>query len=57
MSNRSSGSIAQSVEHGANNAAVVGSSPTGTTFFTVFMYDFRRVTPEPEDYPNSPGCD
>ena len=25
--------IAQSVEHGANNARVVGSSPTGSIFF------------------------
>ena len=27
--------IAQSVEHGANNARVVGSSPTGSIFFTI----------------------
>ena len=35
--------IAQSVEHGANNARVVGSSPTGSIFYLIqtihFMLD------------------
>ena len=29
--------IAQSVEHGANNARVVGSSPTGSIFYLFFV--------------------
>ena len=34
--------IAQSVEHGANNARVVGSSPTGSIFY--FFYLFFLMT-------------
>ena len=30
--------IAQSVEHGANNARVVGSSPTGSIFYLLFLW-------------------
>ena len=41
--------IAQSVEHGANNARVVGSSPTGSIFyffylFSLFFYDYLFLT-------------
>ena len=32
--------IAQSVEHGANNARVVGSSPTGSIFFCFYCLYF-----------------
>ena len=30
--------IAQSVEHGANNARVVGSSPTGSIFYYLYTH-------------------
>ena len=37
--------IAQSVEHGANNARVVGSSPTGSIFYLFFLfYDYPFLT-------------
>ena len=37
--------IAQSVEHGANNARVVGSSPTGSIFCSVrdFYFYFHKI--------------
>ena len=37
--------IAQSVEHGANNARVVGSSPTGSIFCVVLFlfFDFMLI--------------
>ena len=37
--------IAQSVEHGANNARVVGSSPTGSIFYFFYLfYDYPFFT-------------
>ena len=35
--------IAQSVEHGANNARVVGSSPTGSIFYLIQTTHFMLV--------------
>ena len=35
--------IAQSVEHGANNARVVGSSPTGSIFYLIQTIHFMLV--------------